>query len=154
MLKVLAQIPATISSFQWPRIIQYLGCLRDSLARGTDSTLFRSPWIANLSSLVPTWSFWRLLTRCDGAVSLLLIWLYHHPLKEGTLLFLSFIYKLQLSSLVNVETVPHCGFSTSTTVNKHVLTWLGGGGGWRSKRFPVIVAQHGWYSAGTSWHYA
>ena len=59
----LGSIPATISSFQWPRIIQYLGRLRDSLARGTDSTLFRSPWIANLSSLVPTWLFWRLLTK-------------------------------------------------------------------------------------------
>ena len=35
-----------------------------------------------------------------------------------------------------------------------MLTWLGGGGGWRSKRFPVIVAQRGWYSASTSWHYA
>ena len=62
-----AQSLGSISSnnkfLQWPRIIQYLGRLRDSLARGTDSTLFRSPWIANLSSLVPTWSFWRLLTK-------------------------------------------------------------------------------------------
>ena len=74
--------------------------------------------------------------------------------KRVRLLFSSFIYKLRHSSLVNVGTVPRCGFSTSTTVNKHVLTWLGGGGGWRSKRFPVIVAQRGWYSASTSWHYA
>ena len=74
--------------------------------------------------------------------------------KRVRFLFSSFIYKLRHSSLVNVETVPRCGFSTSTTVNKHVLTWLGGGGGWRSKRFPVIVAQRRWYSASTSWHYA
>ena len=31
-----------------------------------------------------------------------------------------------------------------------MLTWLGGGDGWRSKRFPVIVAQRGWFSAGTT----
>ena len=70
--------------------------------------------------------------------------------KRVRLLSSSFIYKLRHSSLVNLETVPRCRFSTSTTVNKHVLTWLGGGGGWRSKRFPVIVAQRGWYSASTA----
>ena len=53
--------------------------------------------------------------------------------KRVCLLFSSFIYKHRHSSLVNVETVPQCGFSTSSIVSKHGLTWLGGGGGWRSK---------------------
>ena len=30
---------------------------------------------------------------------------------------------------------------------------LGGECGWRSKRFPVTVAQHGWYSVSTRWRY-
>ena len=65
---------------------------------------------------------------------------------------LSIKHRLAWSTLA-WSAVPGHGFSTFTIVNKHGLMWLGGGGGWHSKRFPYIVAQRGWFSASTSWHY-
>ena len=63
------------------------------------------------------------------------------------------IYKHRHVGLVNVETVPGDGFSASTLFNKHGLMLLGGECGWCSKRFPVTLAQHGWYSVSTRWRY-
>ena len=63
------------------------------------------------------------------------------------------IYKHRHVGLVNVETVLGDGFSTSTLFNKHGLMLLGGECGWRSKQFPVTVAQYGWYSVSTRWRY-